>query len=202
MGHLQHHWFFSGSQCSHRTHSPHHLLRPLQHIRVRLETHLGIRTRQRTTFLRLLLLRRSTLHFLCRIWLMTLGASHTQTPRKRASPCWNHRNMSLSHLHRQRDCLQCAHLTSSPRAARIVLLPDFFHPPAQNQRPASTLWAVQARFCRYTRQHVRAVLPGLRGILDAVPSDFASHTRQHELRGTHFWCGCDWGFGSLVCQWA
>jgi len=106
--------------------------------------------------------------------------------------------VSIPHLHRQCDRLQCAHLTSSPRAARIVLLPDSLHPPAQNQRPASTLWAVQARFFRYTRQRVCAMLPSLRGTLDAVPSDFASHTRQHELRGTHLWCGRDRGFGPLV----
>jgi len=110
--------------------------------------------------------------------------------------------MSLSHLHRQRDRLQRAHLTSSPRVARIVLLPDSLHPPAQNQRPASTLWAVQARFCWYTRQYVCAMLSDLRGTLDAVPSDFASHTRQHELRRTHLWCGRDRSPGSLVHKWA
>ena len=140
--------------------------------------------------------------FSYRIWLMTLGASHTEAPGECASPRWNHRNMSLSHLHRQRDRLQCAHLASSPRVARIVLLPDPLHPPAQDQRPASTLWTIQARFCRCTRQHVCAMLSGLRGTLDAVPSDLASHTRQHELRGTHLWCGRDRGFGPLVHQWA
>jgi len=67
--------------------------------------------------------------FSYRIWLMSLGAPHTQAPRKCTASRWNHCNMSLSHLHRQRDRLQCAHLTSSPRVARIVLLPDFVHPP-------------------------------------------------------------------------
>jgi len=64
------------------------------------------------------------------IWLMTLGASHTEAPGECASPRWNHRYMSIPHLHRQRNRLQCAHLTPSPRVTCIVLLPDSLHLPA------------------------------------------------------------------------
>lgn len=133
-----------------------------------------------------------------RMLMFCTGTSYASAPRERFTPGRNHRHLPLPYLHRQRDRVQRANLTSSSCPTRVVLLPDPLHLASEASRPDSTFRAVQDGRSRSANQYLRIVLFGLRGALDAFPTDFAGHERQHELCWAYFWSCSPGCIGTLV----
>lgn len=103
------------------------------------------------------------------------GTSNSQASPKLTPPSRHNRHLPLPHLHRQRHCLQRAHLPAGIRPSHILLLPHSLHPPAKATRSCSPLRPVQNGRHRYTHEYLCAMLHLLRSAVDAVPPGPSSH---------------------------
>lgn len=102
------------------------------------------------------------------------GSPHSQAACQCAPSRGLNCHCSILDLHRQRNSVQCSHLSSSPCASHLVLLPHPVHTTSKASWTAPTIRTLQDGCNWHSRQHRRALLPDLRGPLDAIPTDLAS----------------------------